>query len=331
MNREVVSEEIGNQPDRKNPSVIFEMLEFSIRIITGHFKILLTASALTLVAVYAFTFILPVKYRAEAVLLRVGENSSSIISDILPTGDLTALAGRIIGNESILQLYPIISLSDFILSGAMSRPYREESEQTLLQVYMKNRDVGKNDHETRGRVLKRLRKDLFPQANTRIGTFTLGFEHSDPEFAAAVVNTIVSEMDEYFREKLDFESTSKRLLIERRMVEVQDSLSVSEESLKVFRQSNRMGDLSPELRMIEGRLIREVEIYNAIFVELNRQYELAKIQEAGETPIVNVLDWAPVPWRVSSPRRVYLSFVTALLVFLLLFCRFTVVNIRRME
>jgi|TARA_B100000959_G_scaffold287113_1_gene369438 uncharacterized protein involved in exopolysaccharide biosynthesis len=59
----------------------------------------------------------------------------------------------------------------------------------------------------------------------------------------------------------------------------------------------------PDIGMKLGRFIRDVEIQNTLFTFLTQQYEEAKIQEAKETPTVQVLDKAMIPINKYKPRR----------------------------
>ncbi len=51
------------------------------------------------------------------------------------------------------------------------------------------------------------------------------------------------------------------------------------------------------------RLLRELKYYEALFEALAKQYELARVEEAREAPMVQVLDRASPPERRSGPRR----------------------------
>ncbi|SVA43330.1 uncharacterized protein METZ01_LOCUS96184 [marine metagenome] len=59
----------------------------------------------------------------------------------------------------------------------------------------------------------------------------------------------------------------------------------------------------PELGVQLLRLKREVEIQNTLFIFLTQQYEEAKIQEAKNTPTVQVLDYALIPNIKYKPVR----------------------------
>ena len=74
--------------------------------------------------------------------------------------------------------------------------------------------------------------------------------------------------------------------------------------LRQFKEGNRATLLSPKLMLEESRMLREVEINNALYIELTKQLELARISEAETMPILNVLDYPVPPEKKSGPSRV---------------------------
>jgi capsule polysaccharide export protein KpsE/RkpR len=60
-------------------------------------------------------------------------------------------------------------------------------------------------------------------------------------------------------------------------------------------------------------LYRRMTIQETVYELLNRQYELARIQEAKEIPTINVVDPADVPQRKSSPHRLVIILALTLL------------------
>lgn len=70
----------------------------------------------------------------------------------------------------------------------------------------------------------------------------------------------------------------------------------------------------PGLGLQYARLMRDLKIQEAIFEQLTKQYEMAKVSEAKDSSSLQVLDEAVVPVRKSKPKRaiiVILSTVTA--------------------
>lgn len=70
----------------------------------------------------------------------------------------------------------------------------------------------------------------------------------------------------------------------------------------------------PKLLLDYARLLREQRIQQSLYELLTQQYEMARIQEAKDSPIIQVLDTAEIPIRKTEPKRtliVILSSITA--------------------
>jgi uncharacterized protein involved in exopolysaccharide biosynthesis len=77
----------------------------------------------------------------------------------------------------------------------------------------------------------------------------------------------------------------------------------------------------PEAGLEYVRRLRDVKYYETVFELLAKQFEIAKIDEARDTSIVQVLDRAEVPERKARPHRariVIVTFVLALLIALVI-------------
>jgi len=66
-------------------------------------------------------------------------------------------------------------------------------------------------------------------------------------------------------------------------------------------------DEAPEVALQLAELMREVKIKETVFELLNQQYYQARIEEAKNTPTIQVLDEARVPERKSRPRRLLIA------------------------
>ena len=98
---------------------------------------------------------------------------------------------------------------------------------------------------------------------------------------------------------------------------VKSELEETESELKDFKERNRGYEDSPELFMIFSQLFREVEAKKQVYLTLQQQLELARIEEVKQSPILHVLDYAVPPIRKSFPRRSVFIF-TSLLIGLLI-------------
>jgi len=69
----------------------------------------------------------------------------------------------------------------------------------------------------------------------------------------------------------------------------------------------------PLLGVTYADLYRRTKIQEAVYESLTQEYELAKVQEAKETPSVKVLDPARLPERKSFPPRLLIMFLCTFL------------------
>ena len=81
------------------------------------------------------------------------------------------------------------------------------------------------------------------------------------------------------------------------------------------------GELYPQLRQIPrlavpfADLYRRVKVQEAVFELLTQQYELARIEEAKDVPVVSVIDSPGIPEKKSFPPRVLLALLLTFLTF----------------
>jgi len=96
---------------------------------------------------------------------------------------------------------------------------------------------------------------------------------------------------------------ANRRFIEARLETVRAELARAESAFESFRDSNRHVESSPRLLLEQGRLMREVRTREEVLVALTREYEMARVDENRDVPVLNVLDAARPPAFRTSPRR----------------------------
>ena len=140
--------------------------------------------------------------------------------------------------------------------------------------------------------------------NRLTGLIRITSTFEDPFVAASVANFIGEEVQNYIQQENSVQSKKEKIFISDRLEVVKGELEYSEVQLKNFKERNRGYEESPDLFMNFSRLFREVEAKKEVFVTLQKQLELAKIDEVKKSPILHVLDSAVAPLEKSSPRRI---------------------------
>jgi G-rich domain on putative tyrosine kinase len=67
----------------------------------------------------------------------------------------------------------------------------------------------------------------------------------------------------------------------------------------------------PLLGVQYADLFRTTKVQETVYETLTQQYELAKVQEAKETPSIKVIDLPDVPENKSSPHRLWIALLGA--------------------
>lgn len=73
----------------------------------------------------------------------------------------------------------------------------------------------------------------------------------------------------------------------------------------------------PRLAVPYANLYREVQVQETVYNLLTQQYEIARIQEAKDVPVVNVIDAPGIPEKKSFPPRTILTLVFTLVAFII--------------
>lgn len=103
--------------------------------------------------------------------------------------------------------------------------------------------------------------------------------------------------------------------LKKRLQELEEGTSIPDRTSakNIFIPTNEI----PSLSLQYVRLLRDAKVQQTLFELLTQQYEMAKIQEAKDTPTVQVLDVAKVPEVRTKPKRsliVMLSTIAAVFI-----------------
>ena len=141
----------------------------------------------------------------------------------------------------------------------------------------------------------------------RTGLIKVNIEMESPSLAAEVANFIGSEIQSYIQKQNSAQAAKEKLFISDRLIVVKAELEDLETNLKNFKERNRGYEVSPDLFMKYSQKLREVEAKQQVYVTLQQQLELARINEVKQTPIINILDDARPPVNKSKPNRAIIT------------------------
>jgi len=147
-----------------------------------------------------------------------------------------------------------------------------------------------------GKMLKY--KYIKYEQDKKTGIISLITQFEDAKLSYDINVAMFEELNNTLLHKMRFKAAENRKFIEERFEEIKGDLKRSEEILLRFQQQNRSWN-DPSIKLQESRLMREVTINQELALQLQKQYELAKIEEARDMPLLDVIE---------SPRRALVHF-----------------------
>ncbi len=202
---------------------------------------------------------------------------------------------------------PSAYLQDIILSNNMLKSILAEKWSVDLQTLWKIKpDTTKENWQMKLEYsmlsdLKKGKYIVFSQ-DKKSGVITLSTEFEDPQVSFDVNNFIYNQLTYILKNKMHFKASENRKFTEERLLEVKDNLKEAEENLRRFRQRNRLR-MDPADELEDARLQRDVLMNQEIMIQLQKQYEIAKIDEARDIPVLDVIDLPMKPIEKSKPKR----------------------------
>lgn len=166
------------------------------------------------------------------------------------------------------------------------------------------------------KAIRKFHDHIDVNENNISGLIKISSTFQDPYISAGIANFIGEQVEKYIQKENSAQSKKEKIFISGRLSIVKSELDSAEMKLKDFKKRNRGYEDSPELNMISSRFEREVEAKKGVYLTLQQQLELARIEEVKKSPILHVLDYASVPISNSSPNRVIFVIISAFVGFI---------------
>lgn len=230
-------------------------------------------------------------------------------------GQLQMMSGfNFLGQVSNEELYGKIVGSDVIIDKVVNRKWRFKGFTEPVDLY-DIFDIDRDDMKSKERFRRYLRHDvLMFYRDKQTGYMEISaLVPRDPEFAAEFTNYVVAELDAFNQQVHARKAQEQRIFIEEQEAQSRLELRKSEEALAAFVQSNRTYATSPQLQLEYNRLSRITLANSEIWMELRKQFELAKIEEHKNLVSVTVLSPAMPPAQPYTPRLALNTLLAAFL------------------
>lgn len=162
---------------------------------------------------------------------------------------------------------------------------------------------GRNGADSLFNGVRALSNRLGTRVDVQTGVVRLNVESRYAGLSAAIANHMVGYLNEFNTHTRQSQARERRRFVEQRITEAEAELRSAEGDLKAFYERNRTWQQAPQLMFEEGRLRRQLDIRQEVYLTLKREFETARIEEVNDTPVITVIDPAIPPQRKSSPQR----------------------------
>ena len=150
----------------------------------------------------------------------------------------------------------------------------------------------------------------------RTGVVKIFVTENDPQIAQQVATNILRELDHYSTSSRGAQALAERKFVETLVAESREKLLEAENRLSRFRQQNRQYESSPQLKIEDDQLNRDVDLQLQDYKGLESSYQQARIEEVRNLSAISIVEYPDVPvepQRSEAARKTLIGLVTGLL------------------
>jgi uncharacterized protein involved in exopolysaccharide biosynthesis len=257
-------------------------------VLAKHKAMILKAGFATALVALAVALLLPATYTGTAKILPPQQNQSSASALLSQLGGLTGMSSSL-GIKNPNDLYVAMLQSSNIQEKLVKRF-------DLQKVY---------EQETLGDAMKKLSGNSVIVAGAD-GVIVVSVDDRAPQLAANLANAYVEELDRLMQVYALSDASQHRMFFEQQLRQARARLTDAELVL----------DRTPNTSLQYLDAVRNLKYQESIYEILSKQFEMAKLDESRNYPLIQVLDKAFPPEQESRPKRVM---IMALSTFMALF------------
>lgn len=227
-------------------------------------------------------------YTASTKILPPQQSQSSASAMLAQLGGLAGMAGSSLGIKNPNDLYVAMLKSRNITEKIVKRfGLQEVYEQETLTGTLKALD---------GSTVISSGKD---------GMITVEVSDKDPRLAANVANAFIEELNRLLQTYSLTDASQKRTFFEQQLRQAKDKLTDAELTL----------DKTPNTSLKYPDALRNLKYQEALWEILAKQFEMSKLDEAKDFPLIQILDKATSPEKKSRPKRSQIVMLATLVAF----------------
>ena len=264
----------------------------------------------TLVIGLVATVIIPPVYRSNASFVANSSSSSKLQGASGANsglgGIISQLGGSVGGDPSespnfYVELLSSRELVTRLIESKFPNPRTDapNDSATLLTILRIKKSDPKRQLEL---AVKKMRDATQAELDPKTNLVWFSVDAQWPELSSQIGNRLIELVSSFNRETRVSRAKSKRTFLQMRRDSAQTALREAEERLRVFYEQNRGIIIAPSLKYEELRIRRDGDLASDLYMNLDRQLEVARIDEINDAALITVIDSAVVPRKAQWPR-----------------------------
>ena len=259
-------------------------------VLAKHKKRIIGATFVAALLAVGYSLSLPNIYTSSTKILPPQQSQSSASAMLSQLGGLAGIAGSSLGIKNPNDLYVAMLKSRSVMEKVVKRV-------DLQKVY---------GQETLNGAMSALEGSTVISSD-KGGFIVVEVSDKDPQLAANLANTFIEELNKLLQTNSLTDASQKRTFLEQQLRQAKNKLTDAELVL----------DKTPNTSLQYLDALRNLKYQEALWEILVKQFEMAKMDEAKDFPLIQVLDKATPPENKSKPKRSLIVMLATLAAFFL--------------
>jgi uncharacterized protein involved in exopolysaccharide biosynthesis len=276
-------------PDNRQPDEDEIKLLDLLIVLAKHKKRIIGVTLAAALMAVGYALSLPNIYTATAKILPP-QSQSSASAMLSQLGGLAGMAGSSLGIKNPNDLYIAMLKSRSLMEKVVKRV-------DLQKIYKQ---------ETLNGAMSALEGSTVISSD-KGGFITVEVSDKDPQLAANLANIFIEELNKLLQTYSLTDASQKRTFFDQQLRQAKDRLTDAELVL----------DKTPNTSLQYLDALRNLKYQEAVWEMLAKQFEMAKLDEAKDFPLIQVLDKAMPPEKKSKPKRSMVVMLATLVAFFL--------------
>lgn len=278
-------------------------------IIKKRIKIVIEVFSLFLILALIYAFLAPKTYVADASIYPSLEEEKT--TNLSALGGLaTNLGIANLQSKNMSDLYPEILKSRPLIYSLLQKEI-ENPETSKHEMVMDLLDVSGNTIEKKlDKGYKGFLKCLDTYVDDKTGIVSVSVETNINWLSKVIVDELLHLLIKYNKETRTFKARENRLFIEEQLERFDKAFTLAEKKLTEFRRNNIQIGKDADLMKERARLQLEYDVSRTNYINFKNEYEMAKLQEVKDTPVLNILNTPVIPQHKNRPHRLLILVIS---------------------